>query len=261
MRRFMLLICLSLCLLVSTALVAAQDAAPEATPESTTDAPVEALTTSEIFAQLPHTRLEDGGFVIGDPDAPITIIEFADYACPHCQDYRPVIEQVITDYIATGQAKFELRIFPTAGGQLTYFVGQFVECAEHQRPGAFWASYDLLYDYATSRRYDQNVGRLLASELDINYAKLLVCAQNAQQVLTDITFGENHGVTGTPAVMVRYGNGDAQFITYNDVTYNGGGVAYNIIAQVIEQANNSPMPTEEPTEGVIIRRVSESANG
>gem|GEM_PF-6126817 len=47
-------------------------------------------TISEIFASLPQSRTEDGGFVVGKPEAPITIVEFVDYACPHCQTYRPV---------------------------------------------------------------------------------------------------------------------------------------------------------------------------
>src|SRR5262249_43482071 len=73
------------------------------------------------FNSMPQQRLSDGGFVVGNPDAAVTIVEFADYACPHCQEYKPTIDQFINNYVKTGKAKFELRIFPTAGGQTTAF--------------------------------------------------------------------------------------------------------------------------------------------
>jgi protein-disulfide isomerase len=36
------------------------------------------------YEGIPFERLEDGGFVLGDPAAPITIVEFADFLCSHC---------------------------------------------------------------------------------------------------------------------------------------------------------------------------------
>ncbi|MCZ2098488.1 MAG: DsbA family protein, partial [Anaerolineae bacterium] len=141
MKRRSILFVLTLILV--TALTSLTATAQEATPEATeAAAPV---TLTDVFASLPQTRLPDGGFVVGEPDAPITIVEFLDYACPHCQDYRPVIDQVIMDYVAAGAAKYEVRIFPTAGGPVTYLVGQFLECAEEQRAGTFWDAYELLY--------------------------------------------------------------------------------------------------------------------
>src|SRR5689334_15618897 len=75
------------------------------------------------YADLPQSRLADGGFVIGNPNAPVTIIEFADYACPHCQEYLPTMNQFMDTYVKTGKAKFEYRILPTAGGALTENIG------------------------------------------------------------------------------------------------------------------------------------------
>ncbi len=229
-------------------------------PKRTPDAP---LTPSEIFAQLPQARLEDGGYVVGEPDAPITIIEFADYACPHCQDYRPVIDQIIADYVATGQAKFELRIFPTAGGVKTYAVGKLLECAEAQRTGAFWAAYDLLYQWAIPGDYDGNVPRLLATNLDVSYDKMIACIDTAQQVDADIAFGEANGVTGTPAVLVSYGDAVPEFITLDDVTYDRGGVSYEVLARVIEDANGGALPnltpTEETTPALMVRGAATGA--
>ncbi len=245
MKRPVLLLLLSLLMLIGAPSLLAQEATPEATPEAQP-------TLSEIFASLPQTRLDDGGFVVGEPTAPITIIEFADYACPHCQDYRPVIDQVIEDSVATGQAKYELRIFPTAGREHTYYVGQLVECAEEQRAGAFWQSYELLYDYATSGKYDDQIASRLAADLDLNEKELTTCAKTATQIDTDIALAQSLQVTGTPAVMVRVGDGDPHFITFNDRTYSAGGVPYDVLEHVIIAANaQQPMPEATPESAMV----------
>ena len=189
-------------------------------------------------ASLPQSRQPDGGFVLGQPKAPITLIEFADFACPHCQEYHPTITQFLGDYVVTGKAKFEYRVFPTAGGQLSQYTGQLLDCAEQQKAGSFWKGYNLMFNYAFSGRYTQDVGRLLANDEGLNYADMLSCVQDgkATQTQTDISFGSNSGVTGTPAVMVRYNNGPAQFISYSGQTYNQGGVPYSVLAAVTDAA-------------------------
>jgi hypothetical protein len=93
-----------------------------------------------------------------------------------------------------------------------------------------------MFNYAFSGRYNQEVGRLLANDEGLNYSDLLSCASTATQVTTDVSFGSNSGVTGTPAVMVRYGDGTAQFVTYNGKTYNSGGVPYNVLAAITDAA-------------------------
>jgi protein-disulfide isomerase len=78
-------------------------------------------------SSLQQSRQPDGGFVLGNSKAPITIIEFADFACPHCQEYHPTITQFLGDYVVTGKAKFEYRVFPTAGGQTSEYTGKLLE--------------------------------------------------------------------------------------------------------------------------------------
>jgi protein-disulfide isomerase len=191
------------------------------------------------FDKLPQARAEDGGFVLGNPDAPLTIVEFADFACPHCQVYLGDITRFIQDYVVTGKARFEYRVFPTAGGQTSYYTGQLLECAEEQRTGAFWSGYKLMYDYAMSGRYNNDVAQLFAADLELDLDELLTCASSATQVQADIDLADQAGITGTPAVLVRYSDGTTQFITFAGRTYSAGGPPYSVLAQLVDAVEAS----------------------
>lgn len=188
------------------------------------------------MSSIPQSRAADGGFVLGNPDAPITIVEFADFACPHCQQYHGDITRFIQDFVATGLAKFEYRIFPTAGGQTTFYVGQLLECAENQKPGSYWEGYSKMFSYAFSGLYNNDVGRRFANDLGLNYSDLLTCASSATQVQTDVNFGSQSGITGTPAVLVRYNDGPGQFVSFNGRTYSSGGPPYAVLAELVNAA-------------------------
>ncbi len=191
------------------------------------------------FSQIPQSRGEDGAFVLGHPDAPVTLVEFADFVCPHCVTYESTISQFIQQFVVTGQAKLEYRMFPTAGGDLTRFAGQIAECAEEQRTGGFWEAYPLLYDLARTGQYSQDLGQRVANQLGLNYAELLSCSTTAQQVTTDVEFGRAQSVTGTPAVRVRYNDGPAQpIVTASGQTVSSGGPEFTVLAQMVESANS-----------------------
>ncbi len=233
MRRIFFLASVILLLFLSTSALSAQSATAQATPEATQP---QTQSIGELLASLPQSRQPDGGFVAGDEIAPITVIEFADYACPHCQEYRPTIDRVIEQDVATGKAKFELRILPTAGGDATYYAAQLAECANHQRPGDYWRAYDLLYAYAKEGQYKEQMGQQFAADLNLKYDKLDHCTQSAKQVNHDGDLATRLGVMGTPSVLVRYLDGDPQFITYDGRTYSAGGVPFDVLAKVIESA-------------------------
>lgn len=192
-----------------------------------------ATVSAKSYDDVPMARTADGGFILGNPDARVTIVEFADFACPHCIDYLETSERVINDFVKTGQAKFEYRTFPTAGGQVTAFLGTIAVCLDEQRPGAFWQVKDMLYQMASSGRYDGNTGRTIAASLGLDYSKALACAQSQQQIETDIALAQRVGVQGTPAVLIRVDDGDLEWIQIGGQRYDRGGAPYEVIAAAI----------------------------
>ncbi|MDX2160504.1 MAG: thioredoxin domain-containing protein [bacterium] len=191
------------------------------------------------YSQMNPTRTADGAFIIGNPDAPVTVIEFADFGCPACMSYHGDVQRFITEYVATGQARFEFRIFPTAGGQTTVFAGQVAECVDEAQPGAFWQMYDRYFELSRTGRYFTDDGiRSAVQSVGLNYSEILACSRDATQVTTDINFGTANQVSGTPAVMVRYNNGDAEWIASGGTTFNRGAVPFSVLAAVVQEANS-----------------------
>ncbi|MCS7069949.1 MAG: DsbA family protein, partial [Anaerolinea sp.] len=142
-----------------------------------------------LLASLPQSRTPDGAFVLGDPDAPITIIEFADWACPHCQNYHGTISALIRDQVTSGQAAFEFRILPTAGQDLTILNGALAVCLEEQVPGAFWSAYVYLYHLARTRQYADAL-TILPQLMGADVDTALACAASAglEQIRTDVGY-------------------------------------------------------------------------
>jgi protein-disulfide isomerase len=57
------------------------------------------------------TKTPEGGFLMGNPDAPVKLIEFGSMTCPHCADFEEDVDELVNDYVKTGQVSFEFRNF------------------------------------------------------------------------------------------------------------------------------------------------------
>ena len=135
-----------------------------------------------------------------------------------------------------GRARLESRVFPTAGGQQTAVAAAAAECADEQVAGAFWQARELLFAYAMAGQYDITFLDRLNNDLALDDVTLLTCLNDAEQIVRDVTFGRELGVRGTPAVLVRYGDGPAQFIELDGRTFDMGGPPFEVLAAVVEQA-------------------------
>ena len=87
----------------------------DATKETTGTAAVKTAPTpapnggewSEVVSQT-----EEGGFVMGNPNAPVKLVEFASFTCSHCAAFSAEgAPEVVDKYVKTGQVSFEIRNF------------------------------------------------------------------------------------------------------------------------------------------------------
>jgi hypothetical protein len=191
------------------------------------------------YEDIPQSRAEDGAFVLGDPDAPVTIVEFADFMCPHCQNYQVTVHDFIEQYVTTGQARFEYRFYPIVHPTYSVFTAQIAECAEVQRDGAFWASHDLLYDLAADGLIGPTTPEDVAETLGLNAEKIETCLETATQHEVDTQLGESLGVNGTPATTVRLSDRTLGWAYLREQIWNRGGLPMNYLTEIIEAEDHA----------------------
>lgn len=182
-------------------------------PPSPTFVPTSTATPSAPQSITASFRAADGAFTVGNPDVPVTVIVFADWACPHCDDYKSTVDELIASDVAQGRVNFEHRTLPTAGGFSTRDAARFAECADDQRPGIFFAVSDALFNIARDEgplyRSKVALAASLSRSFELNTTALQDCAERANQVDVDMAYAMSLGVNSTPAVYLRVGNGAA----------------------------------------------------
>jgi protein-disulfide isomerase len=172
--------------------------------------PIEA---HSIYASIEQGRTKDGAFILGDSDAPITIVAFEDFLCPHCQNYEPTLQEFIREHVINGDARLEFRMLPVIDQTLSVLVFQLVECADILHPNSFWDARDVMYDIVINSRFQESSTEEFAERLDLDYEELMDCTEDAEQVYADLQvfYDNSNYVTGTPSVGWREGDGELRF--------------------------------------------------
>ena len=99
--------------------------------------------------------------ILGNPDAPITIVEYASLTCPHCAHFaNDVLPELKKKWIDTGKAKFVLRDYPLDEPALR--AAMIARCAP---PDRFYAYADTFFGaqdkWVTARDYRDALARLV----------------------------------------------------------------------------------------------------
>lgn len=73
---------------------------------------------------------------IGDPNAPVTMVEYSSLGCPHCADFHAnTLPKIKKNYIDTGKVKLIIRDFPLNGP--SYAAAMMARCAKPERREKF----------------------------------------------------------------------------------------------------------------------------
>ena len=137
--------------------------------------------------------------VLGDPDAPITVLEYGDFECPYCAAAAPVLRRLVEE--SDGRVRLVFRHFPLASTHPHALTAALAAEAAGEQ-GAFWPMHDLLF--ARQDRLDDAALRSYAEELGLDGT--LVVGEAAQRfadkVEADFSAGLEDEVAGTPTVVV-----------------------------------------------------------
>lgn len=166
--------------------------------------------TQSPAPQIFNIKFDADDPVMGDSDAPLTIIEFSDFQCPFCsrfyQNTLPLIEK---NYIDTGKAKLVYMDLPLdnlhKNARLSHVAA---ECADDQ--GEFWPYHDMLFDTQAewqnmSSEVHLTFLRQQAFDMGLEIEKYDLCLDSPEiknEIEQDVLEASRNGATGTPTFFI-----------------------------------------------------------
>ncbi len=186
--------------------------------------------------------LEDLGYTMGDPAAPVQLVEFSDFGCGYCRKFHeeiwPTLEE---EYVETGKVYWKyvpmiLGIFPNAEE-----AAQAGECAAEQ--GRFREMQDRLFrDQSVWKNSNQAEADLtaMAEELGLDMPRWSQCVESGMRddrIASGTRISQQAGVRGTPTFFV---------IGYAPLP---GALPLELFREVLDTAHAAAMRGEGPATG------------
>ena len=155
--------------------------------------------------------------VIGDPEAPVTIIEYADYKCPECgKHHQDVGKRIIKDYVETGVVKIVFRPFPVYSQDgARALLGSY--CAQDQ--GKFVEYHDAIFEYMWVNHfaegdYQKAIDTVLTDDVmsginssigieESSFQSCLADVNTNNAYLKDIELAAPDDIQGTPTFIIN----------------------------------------------------------
>ena len=159
----------------------------------------------------------DNDPVIGNPNAPITIIEFSDFQCPFCARFHvETLPSIMNEYINDGQVKLVFRDFPIQSIHSNALAASVAsECANEQEK--FKEMHDILFENQkewNNQNTDNAINTFIqyASDMGLEeeFNSCLKNAKYVEEIQKDLDDGRTYGITGTPGFFI--GNDQIGFI-------------------------------------------------
>lgn len=182
----------------------ATDASAEPTLTPAAEAP-ESSGSVDVSALMAEQALPD--IIEGDPDAPVTIVEYASMTCGHCANFHensyPAIKKA---YLDTGKAKLILREFPFDPVSLAAFMMARCSGDDQRRTAMVDVLFDQQRSWATAESPSQELLKI-ARMTGMGQDEFVACLNNKelQQQIVDVQKAgeEDFGVTATPTFFIN----------------------------------------------------------
>jgi len=153
-----------------------------------------------------NTFLANGSPILGNSNAPITLIEFGDYQCHFCNVFFHSIEgDILKNYVETGKVKMIFKDYNIIGPD-SVNASHGAHCANDQ--GLFWEYHDILYSNWTGENNgwasSENLGKFaqeIGLDLDI-WSECMLNGKHSQTILGSNEDAKSLELTGTPAFFV-----------------------------------------------------------
>jgi len=160
--------------------------------------------------KLPMKISADNDPMIGNPDAPITIIEFTDFQCPFCARFHTqTLPLILEEYIEQGKVKLVVRDFPIQSIHPNAVAASVAsECANEQ--GKVKEMHDMLFYNQNEWNKQETVDALslfsqYGAEIQLEQETFDSCLNSGkylEEIKNDLDDGRDYGVTGTPGFFI-----------------------------------------------------------
>jgi protein-disulfide isomerase len=137
----------------------------------------------------------------GPADAPVTLVEYGDYECPHCGRAYPIVKAVQRSL--GNDLRFVFRNFPLAKAHLhAEHAAEMAEAAGHEEK--FWPMHDRLFEHQDALEDGHLVGYAATLGIDPAWAAAaLARGLFRERVGEDFASGVRSGVNGTPTFFIN----------------------------------------------------------
>jgi protein-disulfide isomerase len=169
-----------------------------------------AATTLERVVLTPEQLNRVPGIAQGSPDAPVVVMEFADFQCPACAQFARFSKPLVADHVRNGNVRFIWYDFPLVQiHEHAMLAARAGRCANEQ--GRFWEYHDLLFGTQSEwsavrggRAVDLFLGYGERAGLDRSaFSSCLRSDRFQQEVSENYEFGTALNVSGTPTLFVN----------------------------------------------------------
>lgn len=201
--------------------------------------------TEEVVVSSGPRSVDETDYILGNPNAPILLIEYSDYDCPFCKQFHSTMNLIMDEFGVDGRVAWVYRQFPLE--QLHPNAPRVSEAAlcvgELGGSTAFWQFSDLVFE---ERELDSqtNIVKLptYAERVGVDRNEYTACMDSGrmeQVVLDSLEDGFNAGIRGTPHTFVIAGN--QQAVINGAQSYD---TVRNIVTSLIDQLDGN-FTTEE----------------
>ena len=194
--------------LAVAAAVAAADGSGEARSNRSSSAVQRSAPPTLPAPEAPTVVRVDPERGLGSPNAPLALVEFADFACPYCRRFHEeMLPRLKAAFIDSGRLRYFYKDFPLAQHAHAFGAAVAARCAALQ--GRYWDMVDALY--AQQARLGRDFYRAAAARLALDAGAFDRClgARPVQQAVQhDVAEGRRLGVRATPTFVLGRLEGD-----------------------------------------------------
>lgn len=150
--------------------------------------------------ELPRVEVAAEGPTRGGANAPVTVVVFSDFQCPHCSRAVPLLDEIARVY--GDKVKIVFRDFPLPNHSLAPKAAEAGHCADEQ--GKFWAMHDAMFKNQDKLAPEGLKEVARGAGLDGGaFDQCIDSGRMASRVQKNVEAGRDAGVGGTPAIFIN----------------------------------------------------------